>query len=110
MNVEFPFSSGQSRNSFRLKRRDWLRLCAAGVAGSSMSGWFGALADEAARAHARHVRRVPAEMMCEWRKKHRRIGQPATDDNVRRCFQRRKNRIGADIGVHADDRHADIGE
>jgi hypothetical protein len=38
-----------SGKSFRLQRRDWLRLCAAGVAGSSMSGWFGAFADEAAR-------------------------------------------------------------
>ena len=37
------------RDCFRLKRRDWLRLCAAGVAGTSTSGWFGALAEEIAR-------------------------------------------------------------
>src|SRR6476646_2651460 len=49
MSNEFPFFSIHPGKPFPLKRRDWLRLCAAGVAGSSMSGWFGALADEAAR-------------------------------------------------------------
>src|SRR5262245_9385518 len=33
----------------RLSRRDWLRLSAAGVVGYSMSGWLGALADDAAK-------------------------------------------------------------
>jgi hypothetical protein len=33
----------------RLTRRDWLRLSAAGVAGGSLSGWLGALAQESAR-------------------------------------------------------------
>jgi uncharacterized protein (DUF1501 family) len=33
----------------RLSRRDWLKLAAAGVVGPSMSGWLGALADEAAK-------------------------------------------------------------
>ncbi len=46
---DFAFAGGLSGKSLRLNRRDWLRLCAAGVAGSSTSGWFGALADEAAR-------------------------------------------------------------
>ncbi len=32
----------------QLSRRDWLRLCAAGIAGCSMSGWLGALAADAA--------------------------------------------------------------
>ena len=32
----------------RLSRRDWLRLSTAGVVGYSLSGWLGALADEAA--------------------------------------------------------------
>src|SRR6478735_635199 len=32
-----------------LSRRDWLRLSAAGVVGSSLSGWLGAVADEHAR-------------------------------------------------------------
>ncbi len=32
-----------------LPRRDWLRLCSAGVLGASASGWFAALADEAAK-------------------------------------------------------------
>jgi hypothetical protein len=49
MNREFPFFDRRSGKAFQLARRDWLRLCAAGVAGSSMSGWFGALADEVAR-------------------------------------------------------------
>src|SRR5262245_31151555 len=43
------FASLFSRKSCQLKRRDWLRMCAAGIAGSSVSGWFGALAEEAAR-------------------------------------------------------------
>src|SRR4051794_31259882 len=33
-----------------LTRRDWLKLTAAGVLGGSASGWFGLLADRAARA------------------------------------------------------------
>lgn len=33
----------------RLSRRDWLRFAGAGLAGCSMSGWLGALADEAAK-------------------------------------------------------------
>src|SRR5437660_11910185 len=33
-----------------LSRRDWLKLSAAGVLGGSASGWFGLLADRAARA------------------------------------------------------------
>src|SRR5262245_44144013 len=32
-----------------LSRRDWLRLSAAGVLGTSLSGWFGALAADTAR-------------------------------------------------------------
>jgi hypothetical protein len=32
-----------------MSRRNWLRLASAGAGGSSISGWFGALADEAAR-------------------------------------------------------------
>lgn len=34
--------------SFRMERRQWLKLCAAGVAASSTSGWFQSLADEVA--------------------------------------------------------------
>lgn len=37
-----------SRFSLQLSRRDWLRLSAAGIAGSSMSGWLGSLAVHAA--------------------------------------------------------------
>jgi uncharacterized protein (DUF1501 family) len=33
----------------RLSRRDWLKLSTAGVVGYSMSGWLGALADDAAK-------------------------------------------------------------
>src|SRR5262245_2528850 len=32
----------------RLSRRDWLKLSAAGVVGWSLSGWLGAMADDAA--------------------------------------------------------------
>src|SRR5262249_46167858 len=32
-----------------LSRRDWLRLTSAGIVGYSVSGWLGALANEAAR-------------------------------------------------------------
>jgi hypothetical protein len=49
MKSDFAFADDHSGKSYGLKRRDWLRLCAAGVAGSSTSGWFAALADEAAR-------------------------------------------------------------
>lgn len=38
----------------RIERRDWLRLCTAGVLGASSSGWFAALADEVARQSMRH--------------------------------------------------------
>src|SRR5229473_1287212 len=34
--------------SFRMARRDWLKLCAAGVAASTTSGWFQTLAEETA--------------------------------------------------------------
>ena len=37
-----------SPSSLHLSRRDWLRLSAAGVAGSSLSGWLGRLAAVAA--------------------------------------------------------------
>ena len=37
-----------SRSSLHLSRRDWLRLSAVGVAGSSLSGWLGKLAAVAA--------------------------------------------------------------
>jgi hypothetical protein len=43
------FVDGHSGKSFQLKRRDWLRLSAAGVAGASTCGWFGAFAEDAAR-------------------------------------------------------------
>src|SRR5436190_8427240 len=33
----------------KLSRRDWLRLSSGGVVGYPLSGWLGALADEAAR-------------------------------------------------------------
>jgi uncharacterized protein (DUF1501 family) len=33
----------------RVSRRDWIKLAASGVVGFSTSGWFGALADEAAK-------------------------------------------------------------
>jgi uncharacterized protein (DUF1501 family) len=36
-------------NAFSLSRRDWLRLSAAGLAGTSVSSWFSAFADEASR-------------------------------------------------------------
>jgi hypothetical protein len=37
----------------RLSRRDWLRLSTAGVVGYSLSGWLGALAEQAAKAPPR---------------------------------------------------------
>ena len=49
MTHDSSFAGGRSGKSFRLNRRDWMRLSAAGVAGASMSGWFGAFAEEAAR-------------------------------------------------------------
>jgi hypothetical protein len=42
------FRAPRSALRDQLSRRDWLRLSAAGVLGGSMSGWFGALADEGA--------------------------------------------------------------
>src|SRR5205085_1997127 len=41
--------SHSSHSAARLSRRDWLRLAAAGVVGTSTSGWLGALADDTAR-------------------------------------------------------------
>jgi len=38
-----------SHSGPRLSRRDWLRLSMAGVVGWSLSGWLGAMADEAAK-------------------------------------------------------------
>ena len=38
-----------TRRTTQTSRRDWLRLAAAGAVGYSLSGWFGALAGEAAR-------------------------------------------------------------
>ncbi len=38
-----------ARHSLPLSRRDWLKLSTAGVVGTSMSGWLGALADDAAK-------------------------------------------------------------
>src|SRR6516162_2072397 len=43
-----PPGPPMSRSSLHLSRRDWLRLSAAGVAGSSLSGWLGRLAAVAA--------------------------------------------------------------
>src|SRR5947209_1804314 len=37
-----------TRSSFRLSRRDWLRLSAAGAVGCSMSGWLETLAADTA--------------------------------------------------------------
>ena len=45
MNFQRAWPEGQ----YRLARRDWLRFCAAGAVGALTSGWFAALADEAAR-------------------------------------------------------------
>ena len=53
---------------------------------------------------------VPAEAMRERREEHRRIGEPAADDHVGVGLERRHDRVGAEIGVHADHRHADVGE
>ncbi len=36
------------RKPLAVSRRDWMQFCASGVAATSMSGWFGALADQAA--------------------------------------------------------------
>jgi hypothetical protein len=49
MTHDSSFAEGRSGKSLRLARRDWLRLSAAGIAGTSMSGWFGAFAEDAAR-------------------------------------------------------------
>lgn len=49
MKSRFSSIDGRSTNSLGISRRDWLRYCATGVAGASMSGWFGAFAEEAAR-------------------------------------------------------------
>ena len=49
--MTMPFFPNRNEMTQRgsLNRRDWMRLCAAGASGLSMSGWFGAFADEAAR-------------------------------------------------------------
>jgi hypothetical protein len=45
---------GSARGSeLRVSRRDWLRLCAAGVAGCSLSGWMESLAADAAKSPQR---------------------------------------------------------
>src|SRR5437762_1607417 len=49
MSHDSLFAGGYSGKGLHLNRRDWLRLSAAGVAGYSMSGWFGAFAEDAAR-------------------------------------------------------------
>ncbi len=38
----------KARSGFRMERRDWLKLCAAGVTSSATAGWFQTLADEIA--------------------------------------------------------------
>src|ERR1700685_2206884 len=43
----------QSVFGYRPSRREWLRLAAAGVVPFSISGWFGALADQTAAHPAR---------------------------------------------------------
>jgi uncharacterized protein DUF1501 len=53
MNSEMVWAGDRLNAACRLPRRDWLRLCTAGVLGTSTSGWFAALADEAARQPAR---------------------------------------------------------
>jgi hypothetical protein len=40
-------------DTLRLSRREWLRLSAAGVVGWSLSGWLGAMADQAAKSPQR---------------------------------------------------------
>lgn len=47
MNDFYGSSDRHSAKSLRLRRREWLQLCAAGAVGSTMSGWFGALAADA---------------------------------------------------------------
>lgn len=49
MKNAFGSDRRQFPHSDVLARRDWLKLCAAGVLGATHSGWFSALADEAAR-------------------------------------------------------------
>lgn len=49
MKNAFGHNGRVSSNSFPLARRDWLKLCAAGVLGSTTSGWFSALANETAQ-------------------------------------------------------------
>jgi uncharacterized protein (DUF1501 family) len=48
MKSQFITDSIRSRKTFSISRRDWLRFCAAGVAGGSISGWFKTFAEEAA--------------------------------------------------------------
>ena len=46
----------------------------------------------------------------EGREKHRRVGEPSADDHVGAGCERRDDRVGAEIGIHADHRHVDVGE
>ena len=48
--------------------------------------------------------------MHQGRQEHRGIGEPAADDDVSAGLKRRHDGVGAKIGVHADDRHVNIGE
>ena len=68
------------------------------------------MSDQRAGAHARHVGGVPAEAMRDRRQKQGRIGEPAADNHVGPGIQRGHDRVGAEIGIHADDGHVDVGE
>lgn len=46
---EFTRSTARRSSLAQLNRRDWMKLAGIGAFGSTMSGWFGALADDVAR-------------------------------------------------------------
>ena len=48
MNRQFSDGARRFGKGPVLDRRDWLRLCSTGIAATSMSGWFGAFADQVA--------------------------------------------------------------
>lgn len=76
--------SGEANAMNQLTRRQWLKLSAAGVVGYSMSGWLGALAQEAA-ANPSASFLHPA--LDEWRSQHHRFVGPQGRPRQRRPLQ-----------------------
>ena len=80
------------------------------IAAGDLHAAFQKMADQSAGAQARQVRGTPTEVMRQRRQKHRWVGQPTADDDIGLGAQRGENSVGAEIGVHADHRHANVRE